>query len=242
MPTSADAIGEDGLVFTFEQSRCRISGAETLRLFQSLSRFRCHFTIGGLLMKARLLLALVFVFVGTVAYGQNEKAARSKAFPVSLSADDVREFAPLNVQLNELTLTSLGIAGIPMTCEPGITGVMLIGDGKFRFSPKDGEVIEGQFRAAMLRFNPNEQEQILPLAKIEPVTDHAVHEMSSLLMRQTMRRCWHSGADALIPEEGTLSVVVYSREHGELLISTGKASTIVYNFTTKKSLYESKGR
>lgn len=193
-------------------------------------------------MKARLILAVVFVVAGTTVYGQNEKAARSKAFPVALSADDVREFAPLNVQLNDLAMTSLGILGIPMTCEPGVTGVMLIGDGKFRFSPKDGEVIEGQFRAAMLRFNPKEQDQILPLEKHAPVTDYAVHEMSSLLMKQTMRRCWHSGPDALIPEEGTLSVVVYSREHGELLISTGKASTVVYNFTTKKSLYESKGR
>jgi hypothetical protein len=193
-------------------------------------------------MKARLMPVILLLAAVAPAYGQKEKGAPPKSYPVSLNPHEVREFAPLEVSLNDVTLTSSAISGIPMACEPGITGMMLIGDGKFRFSPKDGDVIEGQFRAAMLRFNPKQQEEILPLGKNPPVADHAVHEMSSTLLKQTMRRCWQGNGDALIPDEGTLAVVVFSREHGELLISTGKASTVVFNFTTKKKLYEWKAQ
>ena len=38
--------------------------------------------------------------------------------------------------------------------EPGVTGMMLIGNGTFRFKPRDGAPLEGNFRAAMPRFNP----------------------------------------------------------------------------------------
>jgi len=193
-------------------------------------------------MKERLIPVVLLMIAAAPVYGQKEKAEKLPSFPVALNPDDVREFAPLSVKANDLELTGVAISGIPMTCEPGITGMMLIGDGTFRFSPKDGEVIEGQFRGAMLRFNPKDQPTLLPLEKNPPVIDRAVHEMSSTLLPRTMRRCWHAGQDALIPDEGTLAVVVFSRKYGELLISTGPGGATVFNFTTRERLYDSKSR
>jgi len=45
---------------------------------------------------------------------------------------------------------------------------------------------------------------------------------------------------ALIPTKGSISAVLYSRDHGDLLISTDKQTAIVYNFTERKTLYQRK--
>jgi hypothetical protein len=94
----------------------------------------------------------------------------------------------------------------------------------------------------MLRFNPNKLDEILPLEKVPVTTDRAVQEMSNRLLKESFRRCWQSGSEALIPDEGSFAVVVYSREHGELLISISKKSAVVYNFSDRKKLYETAAR
>jgi hypothetical protein len=190
------------------------------------------------MMKARLLsMSLVAVVVAT-AYGQNEKPARPKSYPISMQANEVREFTGLKVTHGGLQLSSDGISGIPISCEAGVTGMVLIGNGTFRFVPEGGEAIEGHFRAAMLRFNPKDQAEILAFDKVPATTDRAVHEMSNHLLKEVFRHCWHAGMEALIPDEGLLSVVVYSKEHGDLLISAGKKETIVYSFSDRKTLYK----
>jgi hypothetical protein len=169
---------------------------------------------------------------------QKEKPERPKSYPISLNANEVREFAPLNVTYGGLHLWSSEVSGIPITCEAGVTGMVLIGNGSFRFEPEGGDVIEGHFRAAMLRFNPKDQREILAFDKIPAITDRAVHEMSNHLLKEAFRHCWHSGMEALIPDEGSLSVVLYSKDHGDLLISSGSKDTIVYSFTDRKTLYK----
>ena len=193
-------------------------------------------------MKTRLLSASLIAVVTFAAYGDDTKPARPRSYPITLNADEVREFTQLQIEYAGLQLSSPVASGIPITIEPGVTGMMLIGNGTFRFAPKDGEPIEGNFRAAMLRFNPKNQNEILPLDKFPPTTDRAVHEMSNHLLKESFRRCWHAGLEALIPDEGSLAVVVYSREHGELLISCDKKSAIVYSFSDRKKLYETAAR
>jgi hypothetical protein len=194
------------------------------------------------MMKARLMsISLVAIVVAT-AYGQNEKAARPKSYPITLKASEVREFAPLRIDYGGIQLSSDGVSAIPISCELGVTGVVLIGNGTFRFKPADEEAIEGRFRAVMLRFNPKDQGAILPLDKAPAVTDRAVHEMSNHLLMGAFRHCWHAGGEALIPDEGTLAAVIYSREHGDLLISSGKQATVVHSFSDRKTLYEKKPR
>jgi hypothetical protein len=169
---------------------------------------------------------------------QKEKPEPPKSYPISLNANEVREFAPLSVKYGGLHLWSSEVSGIPITCEAGVTGMVLIGNGSFRFEPEGGDVIEGHFRAAMLRFNPKDQREILAFDKIPAITDRAVHEMSNHLLKEAFRHCWHSGMEALIPDEGSLSVVLYSKEHGDLLISSGSKDTLVHCFSDRKTLYK----
>jgi hypothetical protein len=160
-----------------------------------------------------------------------------QAYPVTLKADDVHEFDKLTIQSNGLTVTGKHLLAVPIRCERGITGAMLIGDGEFSFKPKKGEPITGQFRAAMLRFAPADQEALLPLSKGKVITDHAAGEMSQHLLNNVFRHCWHSGMNALIPDQGSFVANVYSRTHGDLLISTGPHSAVVHNFTDRRTLY-----
>jgi hypothetical protein len=186
--------------------------------------------------------ASLIAVVTVATYGQNVKPARPASFPITLKADEVREFAPLKIDYAGLQLSAADVSGIPITVEPGVTGMVLIGNGTFRFAPGAGEPIEGNFRALMLRYNPKDHNEILPLDKLPATTDRAVREMSNHLLKESFRRCWQAGGEALIPDEGSLAAVVYSREHGELLISISKKSTVVYNFSDRKKLYETAAR
>jgi len=193
-------------------------------------------------MRSWLPFALLAVALAVEARGQVAKPARPESYPITLKADEVREFAPLKIDYAGLQLSSTGASVIPITVKPGITGLMLIGNGTFRFAPPSGEPIEGNFRAAMLRFNPGNQTEVLPFETVPATTDRAAWEISNRLLKESFSRCWHSGQEALIPDEGSLAAVVYSREHGELLISISKKTTVVYNFSDRKKLYETAAR
>src|SRR5688572_10466614 len=78
---------------------------------------------------------------------------KPKAYPITLKSDDVHEIAELSIESNGLALTAKDVLAVPIRCELGVTGAMLLGTGEFRFSPADGDEIKGVFRAAMLRFN-----------------------------------------------------------------------------------------
>jgi hypothetical protein len=189
-------------------------------------------------MRFWLLYALLATTVVVEAHGQEAAPARPKSYPITLKADEVREFAPLNIDYAGLRLSSPSASVLPIVIQPGVTGLMVIGNGTFRFVTPAGEPVEGNFRAAMLRFNPRNHTEVLPFETVPSTTDRATHEISNQLLKQSFRRCWHSGPDALIPDEGSLAAVVYSREHGELLISISKNSTVVYSFSDKRKLYE----
>ena len=162
------------------------------------------------------------------------------SYPITLDAEDVHEFAKLSIQSNGLTLTGTDILVVPIRCEPGVTGAMLIGKGEYKFSPDDGDELKGVFRAAMLRFNPADQPRLLPLDGTKPTTDHAALAMSKHLLDNVFRHCWHSGMNAVIPDAGSFVANVYSKTHGDLLISTSPKASVAHSFTENRSLYTKK--
>jgi hypothetical protein len=115
---------------------------------------------------------------------------------------------------------------------------MLLGDGEFAFAPAGGEAIRGKLRAAMLRFHLADQARILPLENGNVMTDRAAHEISQHLLGNVFRHCYHSGMNALIPDAGSLAANVYSRTHGDLLISTALEVAVVHCFTDGKTLHK----
>lgn len=163
-----------------------------------------------------------------------------KSYPITFQADDVHTIANLSIEQNALKLTASDLVVVPIRCELGITGAMLIGKGEYEFTPADGDPIRGMFRAAMLRFNPVDQAKLLPIKDDDATTDHAVHEMGRHMLDNVFRHCWHSGMDALIPDDGSFVANVYSTTHGDLLISTGPNDSVVHSFTDNATLYTTK--
>jgi hypothetical protein len=101
-------------------------------------------------------------------------------------------------------------------------------------------VIEGEFRATMLRFNPVDQASIIRLDEAKKGTDRGTFELGRNFIDAVFGHCWHSGKQALLPTVGNISAVLYSKEHGDLLISDDGQKPVVYNFSTKKMLYQKK--
>ncbi|MFI5457354.1 MAG: hypothetical protein ACHRXM_18065 [Isosphaerales bacterium] len=191
-------------------------------------------------MKRRLALTLIVASLVPATSGQNQRAETMPSYPIEIAPEKVYEFRDLNIGVRDLRLNSNAASVVPISCERGITGIVLIGNGTFRYTPEGGKLIEGQFRAAMLRFNPEDQALIVPLDKGTKVIDRGAAEMSRHLLSVVFGHCWHSGKQALIPTKDSISAVLYSKDHGDLLISADKQTAIVYNFTDRKTLYQRK--
>jgi hypothetical protein len=179
---------------------------------------------------------------------QDKPADRMASYPFTIDPDNVHEFPGLAIEYRDFGLKAGPVSVVPISCERGITGAMIIGNGTFRYAPEKDTVIEGQFRAAMLRFNPEEQAAILPLEKGKKVSDRAIAEMSRHMLQVVIRHCWQSSTateggrrqEVLIPTKGAFAAVLYSKEHGDLLISGDERTAVAYSFTDRKQLYEKK--
>ena len=187
---------------------------------------------------ATLLSATVAALLVTVTAAIAQETPKS--YPISFKANDVHTITNLSIESNSLKLTGSDLLVVPIRCELGITGAMLLGNGEYRFDPADGDAFKGEFRAAMLRFNPSNQPKLLSIDEKGAFTDHAAHEMGRHLLDNVFRHCWHSGMNALIPDDGSLVANVYSMTQGDLLISTGPKSTVVHSFTDNATLYPKK--
>jgi hypothetical protein len=191
-------------------------------------------------MKLRLVLAAIVASLGPAASAQNQPADRMPSYPIEIAPEKVYECRDLNIGVRDLRIDSNTVSVVPISCERGITGIVLIGKGTFRYTPEGRKPIEGQFCAAMLRFNPEDQTSIIPLEQGKKVTDRGAAEISRHLLSVVFGHCWHSGKQALIPPKGSISAVLYSKDHGDLLISDDKQTAIVFNFTERKTLYQKK--
>lgn len=168
------------------------------------------------------------------------------SYPFKIDPDDVYELPELTVDYRDFHLKSGPVAVLPISSEPGITGAMVVGRGTFRYMPEEGKVIEGQFHAAVLRFNPAEWAKIVSTEKGKKVSDRGITEMSRQMLQVAIRHCWQSNKqggriqEVLIPPKGAFAAVLYSKEHGDLLISFDERTATAFNFTDRKHLYEKK--
>ena len=110
---------------------------------------------------------------------------------------------------------------MPIAYEAGVTGVVVLGSGTFRYTPGLDKAIEGLFRSAVLRFNPKEIGTVVRLDGLARTLDLGAVEMSRHLLRTVLDHCWQQGGnEVLIPDAAAFAAVLYSKEHGDLLIST----------------------
>jgi RNA polymerase sigma factor (sigma-70 family) len=179
-----------------------------------------------------------------LARAQDQPSQRMVSYPFTFDADKVYELPSFTVDYRDFHMKGGAVSVIPIETEVGTTGVMVVGDGTFRYTPEAGKEIEGRFRAAMLRFNPDERPAIVALEKGRRVSDRGTWEMSRHLLQSLIRHCWQSNRDGgriqevLIPPKGAFAADLYSKEHGDLLISFGAGISTAYNFTDRRTLYE----
>ena len=164
------------------------------------------------------------------------------SYPFKVDASEVYEFPTLEITYREFKLKAGGpVLMLPMKTERGTTGALLLGTGDFEYTPEPGKTFSGHQRAVMLRFNPDEQEAILPIAKGKKDTDRGAAELARPLLSVVVNHCWQRGGkELMIPPKGAMAAVLYSKEHGDLLISFDDRTKTVHNFTRRETLYEKK--
>jgi hypothetical protein len=182
----------------------------------------------------------VFALVLAAASSPSESPQQARSYPIKVDPSEVYEFPRLAIKSQGFELETGPATVVPIACEPGVTGFVVLGSGTFKYAPPGGQPFEGQFRAAMLRFNPKDQPALLPLTNGKTVTDGGAAELSQHVLRGVFRHCWHRGMEALIPPEGSIAAVLYSREHGDVLVSDDGRTAVVHSFTERKTLYERK--
>jgi hypothetical protein len=187
---------------------------------------------------------------GGAALVANEKAAKAespataedpgKSYPIAVKADSVREFESLSVDFGKLKMSGSAISVVPISTEAGVTGAILIGNGTYSYSPEAGRDYKGHFHAAMLRFNPKDADAIIKLNAGKAGVDRGAAELARAVLRSVFGHCYHAGDKALIPPEHAIAADVFSREMGNVLLSGSDTDGAVYNFTSRKMLYEKK--
>jgi len=178
------------------------------------------------------------------AQPQGQPVDQTTSYPFKIDADDVYELSDLKVEYRGFRLETGPVSVVPISTERGVAGAMIIGSGKFSYTPKGGRPIEGQARSVMLRFSPDERAAILPLDGGKRISDRGITEMARHMLQVVIQHCWQSTKDGgrrqevLIPPKGAFAAAVYSKEHGDLLISFDAKTTTVFNFTDRKTVYE----
>jgi len=183
---------------------------------------------------------------GTSGTGATDSAAPAaaielgKSYPIELKAESVREFATLAVDFGKFKLQGQAITVVPISTAAGVTGAVLIGNGSYSYAPEAGQEFAGHFRAAMLRFHPQDADVVIKLADGQPRADKGAIELARAVLNSAFRHCYHAGADALIPAERAFAADVFSQELGDVLMSDDGKVSIVFDFTSRKQLYPKK--
>ena len=67
------------------------------------------------------------------------------SYPIEIAPEKVYEYLDLNIRVRDLRLDSNNVSVVPISCERGITGIMLIGNGTFRYTPRGASRSKANF-------------------------------------------------------------------------------------------------
>jgi len=115
----------------------------------------------------------------------------------------------------------------------GVTGYYLEGDASIHIETK--KLFE-KCTAAMFRFNPLEVDSLIVIENLKEIQDEAFLDSALTVLKSTFRHCYHSGMDAIIPDNGKFAVNFFSPGIGEVLVGQDKGEMIYYNFTLRKKM------
>lgn len=104
------------------------------------------------MLTARTIIAVALAMI--ICSTSQVSVEAPQSYPITLEPNNVHEFANLSIQQNGVTLSGTDILVVPIRCELGVSGAMLLGKGEFTFARDKGDEIKGVFLAAMRRFAP----------------------------------------------------------------------------------------
>src|SRR4051812_29747570 len=90
---------------------------------------------------------LVVASLASTALAREEPIERLPTVPIEVNSADVYEYPKLTIEFHDFRLEAGPVSVVPIVCEPGITGAVLIGAGTFRYTPAEGKPIEGHLRS-----------------------------------------------------------------------------------------------
>src|SRR6516225_1671066 len=124
-----------------------------------------------------LYVAISFVICGQ-ARSDDQRPDLSRSYPIKVGGSMAKSFSKLDIDFAKLKLHGEAITAVPILIEPGVTGIVLLGNGTYGYAPEPGKNFDGHFRAAMLRFNPKDAGAILKLSAGESITDKGAGELA----------------------------------------------------------------
>ena len=172
--------------------------------------------------------------------GDDKSLDTVPSYPITISAGEVREFSKLSIDIDKLKLQGDGIAVVPISIESGVTGVVLIGNGKYSNAPEDGTNLKGGSEQRCCDSIRRMRIRLLRLSNGKTEADKGAAELAEHIVAATFRHCYHRGMDALVPAEKAIAATLYSQEIGDVLISITDKDSVVYNFTNQAKLYKKK--
>ncbi|MGD0088321.1 MAG: hypothetical protein ABSE73_00180 [Planctomycetota bacterium] len=160
-------------------------------------------------------------------------------YPVLLKQSEVYQNQNFKFQRAGFEMEFKDVRLVMVDSEKGVTGAVLLGEGTFSFAHKTYK-LGGQVSAALLRFNPDEYQALTQVDKAQRLADLGVYELGRSVWNSVARYCWQgdNGRLAMLPPKGQLSVILYTKDHGNVLISQDSKEVIVWGITEKKDLYK----
>ncbi|MCX6144209.1 MAG: S41 family peptidase [Ignavibacteriales bacterium] len=163
--------------------------------------------------------------------------AFSQAFPVKIEKALVFDSLCIHHQRLRIDIGKGGLALIE--CEKGVTGAVILANGRFSFATEGDQSIRDDFAEAMIRFNPTDYLVFIRPAKAQTGSHGQIVDRSREVLERNFRFLYHSGKDALIPDEGILAGVLSGKTIGDVIVHEGgQKPSIVYSIKEKRVLFE----
>ncbi len=118
----------------------------------------------------------------------------------------------------------------------GIMGYYVVGEGWYTTVSNKDKRMAG---AVLFKFNPADKDKLLTQTNPVDFEDENFTKSSVAILKSTaFRRSYHKNMDAYIPSIGDFSVVLFTEEGREILISVSKTmkQVLYYDFSSRKKL------
>ena len=161
----------------------------------------------------------------------------SQSYPVSV--ERTIQFDSLSIHVERLSI-DIGKGTLALIeCQKGVTGAVIFAKGSYSFATEGSQSIRDDFAEAMLRFNPSDYQVFIRPANAQPGSQGQTVEQSANVLERNFGYLYHSGKDALIPDEGAIAGVFGGKTVGDVIVHEGgPRPSLVYSIKEKRILFQ----